>query len=197
VLRERFGKRVRRSAYTRSATAIGLAIQAEQPGSHRLSERLTRYFGVWREADFGSRVVFDPLFEKGLNLPEPGEPPLTRSRVYSPVHNVGYFRYFECSHRAADGTPSGDVTFWDEIRFPFDPALKEVADLSAVPVSKWNHSSEQAEEVYECGSDGSIVVTIANLSAHYSQKFPLGHWSQREASVKPGKRKQKAGRAAG
>ena len=33
ALRERFGRRVRRSAYTRSATAIGLAIHADQPGA--------------------------------------------------------------------------------------------------------------------------------------------------------------------
>lgn len=197
VLRERFGKRVRRSAYTRSATAIGLAIQADQPGAYRLSERLTRHFGVWREADNGSRIVFDSLFEKGVSLPAPGEPPLTRNRVYSPAHNIGHFRYLECSHRAADGTPSGDVTLWDEIRFPFDPALKEIENLSAMPVSNLNHSSQQAEELYECDSDGSIAVTIANLSTHYLQKFLLGHWSEREISVKPGKRKGRAGRAAG
>ena len=35
MLRERFGRRVRRSAYARSATAIGLAIQADQPGTYR------------------------------------------------------------------------------------------------------------------------------------------------------------------
>src|SRR5260221_8116085 len=44
MLRERFGRRVRRSAYARSATAIGLAIQADQPETHRLSERLSRSF---------------------------------------------------------------------------------------------------------------------------------------------------------
>src|ERR1700761_9028575 len=58
ALRERFGRRVRRSAYTRSATAIGLAIQADQPETYRLSERLSRFFGVWREAHSGSRIVF-------------------------------------------------------------------------------------------------------------------------------------------
>jgi len=65
---------VRRSAYARSATAIGLAIQADQPESYRLSEGLTRFFGVWREADSGSRIIFDPLLEKGTPLPAPGEP---------------------------------------------------------------------------------------------------------------------------
>ncbi len=194
VLRERFGRRVRRSAYTRSATAIGLAIQADQPGTYRLSERLTRYFGVWREADFGSRIAFDPLFEKGVSLPSPGEPNLTRHRIYHPVHNIGHFRYLECSHRAEDGTPSGDVTFWDEIRFPFDPALQDVADLSAVPVN--NHGSgEQIEELYECDAGGSITVTIANVSADYSRRFRLGHWSGRETAVKPKVRKGKTGSA--
>ncbi|MBV9676774.1 MAG: Hsp70 family protein [Acidobacteriaceae bacterium] len=198
VLRERFGKRVRRSAYARSATAIGLAIQADQPGTYRLSERLARYFGVWREADSGSRIVFDPLWEKGLSLPSPGEPSLTTHRVYSPVHNIGHFRYLECSHRAADGAPNGDVTFWDEIRFPFDPALKEVRDLSALAVTNRDGNGEQVvEELYECDSGGSISVTIANRSSNYSQKFQLGHWSGRETSVKPRGRRQKTGGAAG
>ncbi len=51
VLRETFGRRVRRSAYTRSATAIGLAIQADEQAGYVLREKFTRYFGVWREAD--------------------------------------------------------------------------------------------------------------------------------------------------
>src|SRR6201981_710820 len=62
MLRERFGRRVRRSAYARSATAIGLAIQADQPGTYRLSERLSRYFGVWREGYGGSRAHVDLLY---------------------------------------------------------------------------------------------------------------------------------------
>jgi molecular chaperone DnaK (HSP70) len=196
VLRERFGRRVRRSTYTRSATAIGLAIQADHPETDRLSERLARYFGVWREADFGSRIVFDPLFEKGASLPAAGEPPLTERRVYCPVHNVGHFRYLECSHRSEDGTPSGDVTFWDEIRFPYDPALQSVADLNTVPVVHGrDYSGQQIEEVYECDPGGSMSVTIANQSAGYSRKFQLGHWSQRETSVKPGRRRGKTGKA--
>ncbi len=76
VLRERFGRRVRRSAYTRSATAIGLAIQAAQPDRYRVTERLARHFGVWRESENGTRIVFDPLFEKGIELPAAGEPNL-------------------------------------------------------------------------------------------------------------------------
>jgi actin-like ATPase involved in cell morphogenesis len=193
VLKERFGRRVRRSAYTRSATAIGLAIQADQPEAYRLSERLQRYFGVWREADAGSRIIFDPILQRGMELPSPGEPNITIRRSYSPAHNVGHFRFLECSHRAWDGAPNGEVTFWDEIRFPFDPALERVADLSTVPVE---HSStamhQQVEEHYECDSGGSIRVTIANVGEGYDRSYQLGRWSAQTKSVKPAVKTKRA-----
>ena len=72
---------------------------------YRLSDRLARFFGVWREADSGCRIVFDPLFATGTALPAPGDPPLSICRGYSPVHNIGHFRFLECSHRSVDGAP--------------------------------------------------------------------------------------------
>lgn len=192
VLRERFGRRVRRSAYTRSATAIGLAIQADQPGKYQVQEQLARYFGVWREGDHGHRIVFDAVFEKGLQLPTAGEPPVVRTRNYTPVHDVGHFRYLECSHRGPDGTPSGDISFWDEIRFAYEPALREAKDLRAVPVRSLSPGARQIEELYECDATGSIAVTIADSSAGYSQRFPLGHWSRKAQKVIPGRRRTKA-----
>jgi len=124
-----FGRRVKRSAYTRYATAIGLAIQADAQAGYVLRDKFTRHFGVWREADAGRTVVFDPLFSKGTQLPAPGEPPLVQSRQYTPVHNIGHFRYLECSHRTDEGCPAGDITVWDDIRFAFDPALRNNSDL--------------------------------------------------------------------
>jgi molecular chaperone DnaK (HSP70) len=198
MLRERFGRRVRRSAYTRSATAIGLAIQADQPDTYRLSDRLSRYFGVWREAEAGYRIVFDPLFEKGTPLPAPGSPVLSILREYRPVHNIGHFRFLECSHRSEDGVPTGEVALWDEIRFPFDPVLKEVPDLAKTkvdfaPVAE----SQRIEERYECDAGGAISVTIANCSAGYSRTYRLGRWSQQQADkqVVPAKRRRGAKRA--
>jgi molecular chaperone DnaK (HSP70) len=47
ILREVFGRRVRRSAYTRLATAIGLAIQADAHADYVLRDKFTRHFGVW------------------------------------------------------------------------------------------------------------------------------------------------------
>jgi molecular chaperone DnaK len=197
VLRERFGRRVRRSAYTRSATAIGLAIQADHPEAYRLSERLARYFGVWRESESGSRIVFDPLFAKGISLPSPGEPNLKIRRLYHPVHNIGHFRFLECSHRAPDGTPSGEVTLWDQIRFPFDPAIEEAGDLATLPVSRdAGAASQRIEELYECDSAGSISVSISNRSSGYSRTYRLGHWGVDEEPVKPSGKRRKPGHSA-
>ncbi len=199
VLRERFGRRVRRSAYTRSATAIGLAIQAAQPDTYKLSERLARYFGVWREADHGSRIVFDPLFQKGTPLPPPGEPVLSIRREYSPIHNLGHFRFLECTHRTDDGVPTGEVTLWDDIRFPFEPGL-ESSNLhqTAVQISP-GAAGQHLQEVYECDASGAITVRIANCSSGYSQTFRLGRWSEQanEKPVKPtGRGKRTASAAA-
>ena len=183
VLRERFGRRVKRSAYTRSATAIGLAIQADQPETYRLEERLARWFGVWRELDHGARIVFDPLFVKGMQLPGVTEGKLEIRRSYRPAHDVGHFRFLECTHRAEDGTPSGDVTFWDEILFPFDPELSALspADLSLMSITRSSRTSEQQiEELYECDATGAIQVTITNQSAAYGKTYSLGHWRSGE-----------------
>jgi molecular chaperone DnaK len=201
ALRERFGRRVRRSAYTRSATAIGLAIQADQPERYRLSDRLSRYFGVWREADAGCRIVFDPLFEKGAPLPPVGEPALSITRSYSPVHNVGHFRFLECSHRMGDGAPSGEVTVWDEIRFPFEPELQECTDLVTCPVAHSDGASAQRiQEHYECDAGGAITVRIMNESSGHERTYRLGHWSKAGATAKPTKassRKKNAATARG
>ncbi len=196
VLRERFGRRVRRSAFTRAATAIGLAIQADQPDTYRLSERLSRFFGVWREADCGARVVFDPLFAKGTGLPSAGQPPLAIRRGYTPVHNIGHFRFLECSHRGVDGAPSGEVTLWDEIRFPFDPALEKAPDLTVIEVDHSSAATAQLiEETYECDAGGSLAVTIANRKDGYSHVYRLGSWSRDTKPLKPVQRKKKgAGR---
>ena len=189
LLRERFGRRVKRSAYTRAATAIGLAIQAAGHSSYQLRERFSRHFGVWREGDGRRLMVLDPMFERGMQLAAPGNQPLTRTRTYSPVHNIGHFRYLECSQRGDAGEPTGDVSAWDEIRFPFDPALADVENLAGTPVT---HSADAArqliEERYTADSSGAVRVTISNRTAGYQRVYRLARWAaapEPSASIRP------------
>ena len=191
MLREVFGRRVKRSAYTRSATAIGLAIQADAQAGYVLRDKFTRHFGVWREADEGRTVIFDPLFSKGTQLPAPGETPLVQVRQYTPVHNIGHFRYLECSHLTDEGRPSGDITVWDDIRFAFDPALRDTPDLHCLPVTHLDQGlQQQAEESYSCDSGGTLKVTIATQPEGYTRSYRLGYWAMSDKRIVPGRKKK-------
>ncbi len=190
-LRESFGRRVKRSAHGRSSTAIGLAIQADAVKGYVLRDRFTRYFGVYREEDHGRRISFDPLFSKETQLPSTGEEPLRIARSYSPTHNVGHFRYLECSQLTMEGQPAGDITLWDDILFPFDPGLKDASDLAHVDVGYSPAASAQVvEEAYSCDAGGSLAVTIRNISGRYGSDFRLGRWATSSKRVKPGRAAQ-------
>lgn len=197
MLREEFGRRVKRSAYTRSATAIGLAIQADATSGYQLHEQFTRYFGVWREAESGSRVVFDPLFPKGTPLPTKGEPPLEIVRRYNPVHNIGHFRYLECTQVAGDREPSGDITVWDEILFPFDPRLAGNEDLAHRTVA-WSELApgQLIEECYRCDAGGTVTVSIQNRNAGYQREWPLARWSVQSTKLAPVRKRRTRSREA-
>ena len=188
MLRERYGRRVRRSPYPYSATAIGLAIAADSEAGYVLKERFTRHFGVWREADSGRRVVFDPIFPKDTPLPGPGDHPLVHTRNYRPAHNIAHFRYLECSRLTDDAEPAGDITPWDDIVFPLDPALRDrhVQELQDVRRTE-EFSSQEVEESYSCDAHGMIQVTITDRTTAYRRKYDL-HQSQGERKVKAKKK---------
>jgi molecular chaperone DnaK len=167
ALRERFGRRVWRSPYPHASVAIGLAIAAEAEASPRIAGSLTRHFGVWRERDAGAGLVFDPIFEKDLALRD-GEP-LERVRRYRAHHNVGHFRFVECS-RLDGGAPAGDVTPWREVR---SPLVSELADapLDGVEVRRLPVPGDEVEERYRCDVNVIIEVEVANLSAGYRRTY--------------------------
>jgi molecular chaperone DnaK (HSP70) len=190
MLRDVFGRRAHRSVHMRAATAIGLAIQADTTAGYVLRDRFTRHFGVWREAEEGRQVVFDALFNKGTTLPGLSDDPLRVSRRYVPVHNVGHFRYLECSRLAEDGRPSGDITVWDEIRFPFDPALRRNAELAHTPVILSGAAGREAEERYVCDGSGVVTVTINSLPDGYSRTYRLGKWAAAGPAVIPDRKKR-------
>ncbi|HKX28845.1 MAG TPA: Hsp70 family protein [Blastocatellia bacterium] len=176
LLRERYGRQVRRSPYPHAATAIGLAIVAIASGtaaSYKLQERFSRNFGVWREWNDGRAVAFDLLFEKDTPLPSKGEPPLQRVRRYSPTHNIGDFRYLECSRVDQTGQPQGDIAPWDEIVFPFDPALQAKDGLPEATITRGERYGNLIEETYSCDANGIIEVEIADITTQFSRRYRL------------------------
>jgi len=193
MLREEFGRRVRRSAYTRSATAIGLAIQADASSGYALRDVFSRNFGVWREGEGGRVMVFDVIFPRGTRLPAPDEPPLAVRRRYQPAHNVGHFRYLEASHVDGTGQPAGDIAVWDEVLFPLDPALEAHEHLAIAPVEPSETAAiQQIEERYACNAAGTLAVTIHNLTSQYMREYTLGRWSAKAAAVAaPAKRRRR------
>jgi hypothetical protein len=149
---------------------MGLAVWMDREGGYALEDRLSRHFGVFREGGGGEDVVFDTIFEKGTPLPAPGEPPAVVTRRYRAAHDVGHFRFLECS-RLTDGRPDGDVTPWDEAYFPFDVALR-AANLAAAPIRRREDGPEVAE-VYALGSEGAITVTVTDAKDGFARTFRL------------------------
>ncbi len=173
-LKECFGKRVRRSPYPSAATAIGLAIIADQESGYSLEDQFSRHFGVWRESEEGQQMVFDPIFLKRTRLPRPGQPTLRAIRYYHPAHNLGHFRFIECSHLKNQKEPIGDIINWDEIFFPFDPRLACESRLDKIRVKRWPEAETHLiEEVYSCNANGLVEVTISNLATGLRRTFNI------------------------
>ena len=179
ILRETFGRRIKRSAYMRSATAIGLAIRAAGHEERPLRDQFTKNFGVWREADDGRNVVFDVIFPRGVKLPSRGEVPLRSLRMYHPAHNIGHFRYLECVQLGVDNQPKGEICNWDEVRVAFDPKLSDSEDLAKQPIYRMAPAQEfLIEEVYTCDANGDVKVSIRNKSTQRFHEYRLGRWSK-------------------
>jgi molecular chaperone DnaK len=172
MLRTTFGeKRVKRSPHPFAATAIGLAVFLDKESGFALSERFSRHFGVFREAHAGTDVVFDPIVGKDASLPADGHSPLVVKRLYRAAHNIGHFRFVECS-RLVDGRPDGDVTPYDPVLFPFDPALRDRDDLGRQPVGRWGDGPD-VEERYEVAPSGAVEVTLTTQPAGFQRTFRL------------------------
>lgn len=172
MLRGTFGdKRVKRSPHPFAATAIGLAVFLDKESGFALTERFSRNFGVFREAEAGAGVVFDPIVCKDVSLPTDGRSPLVVKRRYRAAHNIGHFRFVECS-RLVNGRPDGDVTPYDPVLFPFDPALHDRADLGRQPVGRWMDGPD-VEERYVITPSGAVEVTLTTQPAGFERTFRL------------------------
>jgi len=164
-------KRVKRSLHPFAATAIGLAAFLDKEAGFALSERLSRHFGVFREALAGEDVCFDPIVPKGAQLPAAGQPPFIVTRTYRAAHNIGHFRFVECS-RLRDGRPDGDVTPYDPVFFPFDPDLDEDGDLQRQSVRR-RDGGPDVEERYVVTPGGAVEVTLTTRPERLTRTFRL------------------------
>jgi molecular chaperone DnaK (HSP70) len=175
VLRQRFGRRVHRSPYPSAAVAIGLSIAADGSAGLTLLDRYARTFGVFREGEAGREITFDPIFAQGTELPESGAAAAhVSTRAYRAAHNVGHFRFFECSAVDDDGRPRGEMAPFGDVYFPFDATLSAAADLTAVPVERRSDQGPRIVEQYSLDENGIVDVVIRNLDSGYERSYRLG-----------------------
>jgi molecular chaperone DnaK (HSP70) len=174
ALRERFGRRVHRSPYPSAAVAIGLSIAADGAAGLVVIDRYARTFGVFREGAAGHEITFDSIFASGTELPPTAAGPFTSTRVYRAAHNVGHFRFFECSAVDEGGRPRGDMALFGDVYFPFDPTLSRADDLSSVPVERRLDDGPRIFEQYSLDENGIVDVLIRNIDSGYERTYRLG-----------------------
>jgi molecular chaperone DnaK (HSP70) len=164
LLRERFGRRVHRSPYPAASTAIGLAIAADDNAGYSLHDRLSRGFGVFREAVGGRQLAFDPILDRQEEVPSTGE--LSITRRYRAAHNIGWFRFVEYSDVDESGQPRGDIMPFAEVLFPFDPELQDRTDLRDIHVVR-REPGPLVQETYTIDQHGIVQVRLADLDTGF------------------------------
>jgi molecular chaperone DnaK (HSP70) len=174
LLRAQYGRRVHKSPYPSAAVAIGLAIAADDEAGFELSDRFTHTFGVFREGAAGHEITFDPIFTRETSIPARKGARVSCRRVYRAAHNVGHFRFLECS-AVSDGRPAGDVVPTGDVLFPFDSSLRgREQDLAKVPVRRTFESGPRIEEEYTLDEHGMVAITIKNLDENYQREYRVG-----------------------
>ncbi|MFT3776574.1 MAG: Hsp70 family protein [Minicystis sp.] len=174
VLRELFGRRVHRSQYPSAAIAMGLAIAGDDEAGYQLSDRLSRHFGVFREGQSGSQVVFDEIFSRDTKVPGKNDAPVVHRRVYRPMHNIGRYRFVECAQLDRSGVPLGDITAYGDVLFPFDRGVRDRRDLSVVPVRRMAQEGPLIQEEYAITHHGIVRVTITDLESGFARAYDVG-----------------------
>lgn len=173
LLRERFGRRVHRSAYPAAATAVGLAIAADEEAGFELTDRFSRTFGVFREASAGHDVAFDVIFDRETPLPARGEVH-TLERRYRVAHDLGHFRFVECSGVDRAGAPEGDLSLFADVRFPFVADLqREGVDLASHRVQRLPSLGTTIRERYELDAHGLVRLSLTDEATGFERVFDL------------------------
>jgi len=174
-LRTRFGRRVHRSPYPHAAVAIGLAIAGDEQAGFALSDRFSRNVGVFREEESGARATYDPIVTRDVALPKPGDPPVTISRRYRAMHDIGHYRFFECAAFDATGQPRGDIAPMTDLLFPFSKELRgSDVQLGKQRVQRLDREGPLVEERYAVDASGIVQVTIVDLESGFERTERLG-----------------------
>jgi hypothetical protein len=169
ALRKRFSRKVQLSPQPHATTAVGLA---DDEAGIFVREAPTRHFGVWREQDNGREKVFDPLIERRSEITQDGKVRVCRS--YFPAHPVGLLRFVECTNLDHSHQPTGEVTPWDSVLFPYAPELENEQDLSGYLDRAGNVLGQEIVETYEYEPSGIIRVDIENRTSGYKRSYVLG-----------------------
>ena len=69
--------------------------------------------------------------------------------------------------------PTGDLTPWDEVYFPFVPALHATDHLQAIPITRLEYEAPWIEERYTCDAHGIITVEMQNQTCPYARRYHL------------------------
>lgn len=173
TLRSKYGRRVHRSPYPSAAIAIGLAIAASSRDKIKVQDRYHHNLGVFREIQSGQSVGFDTIVGPGTPIPAAGQPPLSLVRRYHPTHNIGHFRFIECSWLDATGHPSGDIKPFAEVRFPFEEKLQGLPNLEGVSVAKSTGNASAIEERYCLHATGAVELTIVDTRTGYTENHSI------------------------
>lgn len=174
-LKEVYGRRVHRSPYPSAAIAMGLAIAGDDEAGYELSDRLSRTFGVFREARGGQDVSFDEIFGRDERLP--GAKALGRAvrRVYRAAHNVGCYRFVEANELDDRGLPRAGLHTFGDVTFAFDPTLRDHdTRLNDVPVRRLSGRGPLVQEEYRVSELGLVEVALTDLDTGYARTFTLG-----------------------
>lgn len=155
-----------------TATAMGAAIHSVEGVT--LHEILSRHFGVLRLADHGTREYFAPIFNAGTRLPAHGSAPIELQVEYSPRHNIGHLRYFECADVDDRGQPAAGARPWSDVLFPYDPSIPIERPLNPAEIGdRQDLARYHVRETYTCDSDGVISVRLTRASDGQSRCYEV------------------------
>ena len=160
----------------RSLATMAPLVGRLDDGSPDLTDRLSRGFGVFREADGGHRLTFDAILSpESVQASPGGREGTVLTREYDAAHNIGWYRFVECADVDDSGEPRGEIAPYQDIVFPFEASLRDVDDqeLRTYSVERRDHGP-RIQEHYRIDEAGLVRVTITDLTDGYSRRYVLG-----------------------